>query len=103
MIVFEGAEMAPLAAAASWARIDRELTNLAVWLPTVPLNEVDLVSRRVGNYHCTPCGGCCSTSCGSADRAGACYRALTPAMKTASDTVPLDHAVTAGGNVGGGP
>ncbi len=47
----------PPAADASWARIDRELTNLAIWLPTVTPNEIDLVSRRVGNYQYNPLWG----------------------------------------------
>src|SRR5262249_31334378 len=36
----------PLAAATLWARLDRQLTNLAIWLPTVTPNETDLISRR---------------------------------------------------------
>jgi ABC-type oligopeptide transport system substrate-binding subunit len=47
----------PSAAAASWSRIDRELTDLAIWLPTVTPNEVDLVSRRAGNYQYNPVWG----------------------------------------------
>jgi peptide/nickel transport system substrate-binding protein len=47
----------PPAAAASFARIDRELTNLAILLPTVTPNEVDLVSRRLGNYQYNPVWG----------------------------------------------
>jgi peptide/nickel transport system substrate-binding protein len=33
------------AADALWARLDRELTDLTIWLPTVIPNEIDLVSR----------------------------------------------------------
>jgi peptide/nickel transport system substrate-binding protein len=40
----------PQAADARWAQIDRELTNLAIWLPTISPNEIDLLSRAVGNY-----------------------------------------------------
>ncbi|HEY3726732.1 MAG TPA: ABC transporter substrate-binding protein [Solirubrobacteraceae bacterium] len=47
----------PPAASARWARIDRELTNLAIWLPTGTPNEVDLLSRRVGNYRYNPVWG----------------------------------------------
>ena len=47
----------PVAAAALWARLDRELTNLAIWLPTVVPNEVDLISRRVGDYQYNPVWG----------------------------------------------
>lgn len=47
----------PLAAAALWARLDRRLTDLAIWLPTVTPNETDLVSRRIGNYQYNPVWG----------------------------------------------
>jgi peptide/nickel transport system substrate-binding protein len=40
----------PPAATAGWTQIDRQLTDLAILVPTVNPNEVDLVSRRVGNY-----------------------------------------------------
>jgi hypothetical protein len=60
----------PPAVATSWARIDRELTNLAIWLPTGTPNELDLVSRRVGNYRYNPVSGCCSTSSGFASWRG---------------------------------
>jgi len=56
----------PPAAATSWTRIDRELTNPAIWLRTITRNELDLVSRRVGNYRYNPYRGCCSTSSGFA-------------------------------------
>ena len=44
----------PQAADASWARLDRELTNLAIWLPTDTPNEIDLLSGHVGNYQYNP-------------------------------------------------
>ena len=47
----------PQADNALWARLDRELTDLAIWLPTVTPNEVDLVSRRAGNYQYNPIWG----------------------------------------------
>jgi len=47
----------PLAAAAAWAQLDRQLTNLAIWLPTVIPNEIDLISRRTGNYQYNPVWG----------------------------------------------
>jgi len=37
-----------------WARLDRLLTNRAVWLPTVTSNEIDLLSARVANYQYNP-------------------------------------------------
>jgi peptide/nickel transport system substrate-binding protein len=47
----------PAAADVLWARLDRQLTNRAIWLPTVTGDETDLVSRRVGNYHYNPVWG----------------------------------------------
>jgi len=47
----------PLAAAALWAQLDRELTDLAIWLPTVTSNETDLISQRIGNYLYNPVWG----------------------------------------------
>jgi peptide/nickel transport system substrate-binding protein len=47
----------PLAANAAWARLDREVTNLALWVPTVTPNEIDLISRRVHNYEYNPLWG----------------------------------------------
>jgi ABC-type transport system substrate-binding protein/DNA-binding SARP family transcriptional activator/DNA-binding beta-propeller fold protein YncE len=47
----------PLAAAALWAQLDRKLTDLAIWLPTVTPNETDLISSRVGNYQYNPVWG----------------------------------------------
>jgi ABC-type transport system substrate-binding protein/DNA-binding beta-propeller fold protein YncE len=44
----------PPAAAALWARLDHQLTNLAIWLPTVTPNETDLISHRTGNYQYNP-------------------------------------------------
>jgi YVTN family beta-propeller protein len=40
----------PSAATAAWARLDRKLTNLAIWLPTITNKNTDIVSTRVGNY-----------------------------------------------------
>jgi peptide/nickel transport system substrate-binding protein len=37
-----------------WARLDRSLTDRAVWLPTVTPNEIDLLSGRVANYQYNP-------------------------------------------------
>jgi hypothetical protein len=36
----------PVAADAFWARLDRQLTNGAIWVPTVIPNEADLISHR---------------------------------------------------------
>jgi ABC-type transport system substrate-binding protein/DNA-binding SARP family transcriptional activator/streptogramin lyase len=45
------------AASARWARLDQQLTNLAIWLPTVTPNETDLISARTGNYQYNPVWG----------------------------------------------
>ena len=47
----------PPAAAPLWAQLDRQLTDLAILLPTVTPNEVDLLSRRTGNYVYNPVWG----------------------------------------------
>jgi ABC-type oligopeptide transport system substrate-binding subunit len=47
----------PPAAAGLWARLDRQLTSLGIWLPTVTPNETDLISARVGNYQYNPVWG----------------------------------------------
>ena len=40
----------PVAAAAEWARLDRELTKRAIMVPTVNFRVTDVLSPRVGNY-----------------------------------------------------
>jgi len=47
----------PQAAAARWAQLDRQLTDQAIFLPTVTPNEVDLLSRRAGNFQYNPVWG----------------------------------------------
>jgi ABC-type transport system substrate-binding protein len=47
----------PPAATALWAQLDQQLTNLAIWLPTVTPNETDLTSRRADNYQYNPVWG----------------------------------------------
>jgi YVTN family beta-propeller protein len=47
----------PQAASRLWAKIDRELVDRAVWLPTVTPKTSDFVSRRVGNYQFHPLWG----------------------------------------------
>jgi peptide/nickel transport system substrate-binding protein len=47
----------PPAAARLWSRLDHEVTDRAILLPTVTLNTTDLVSRRVRNYHYNPVWG----------------------------------------------
>jgi peptide/nickel transport system substrate-binding protein len=47
----------PAQSAAAWASIDRRLTDVAPWVPTVSLRVVDLTSRRLGNYQYNPVWG----------------------------------------------
>ena len=47
----------PAAAAALWAQLDRKLTDLAIWVPTVTPNEIDFLSSRVRNYQYNPVWG----------------------------------------------
>jgi YVTN family beta-propeller protein len=47
----------PIRAAATWAAIDRRLTDQAVWAPTVDLRAVELVSPRLRNYQFNPVWG----------------------------------------------
>jgi YVTN family beta-propeller protein len=47
----------PAKAAAAWASIDRQITNNAIWVPTVTLRDVELTSRRLHNYQYNPVWG----------------------------------------------
>jgi peptide/nickel transport system substrate-binding protein len=47
----------PAVAARLWARLDRKLTDLAVWVPTVTPTELDLLSSRTSNYQYHPVWG----------------------------------------------
>jgi YVTN family beta-propeller protein len=47
----------PHKAANLWATIDRQLTNNAVWVPTVTASELDLTSGRLHNYEYNPVWG----------------------------------------------
>jgi YVTN family beta-propeller protein len=44
----------PLAAAALWSKLDRDVMHHAPWVPVGNRWEVDFVSRRVGNYQYNP-------------------------------------------------
>jgi peptide/nickel transport system substrate-binding protein len=44
----------PVAANQLWAQADRRITDLAPWIPTVCESEIDLLSRRAGNYQYVP-------------------------------------------------
>jgi len=47
----------PPRAARLWSRLDHEVTDRAILLPTVTLNTTDLLSKRVRNYHYNPVWG----------------------------------------------
>ena len=47
----------PRAAAALWAQVDRTITDRALWVPTVQLNDQDFVSARLRNYQAHPVWG----------------------------------------------
>lgn len=48
---------APGAANELWESVDHTLTNQADWVPTVSVREVDLVSKRLGDYQFNPVWG----------------------------------------------
>jgi peptide/nickel transport system substrate-binding protein len=47
----------PARAVALWTTIDHQLVDRAVWVPTVNVNEVEFVSKRVRNYQYHPVFG----------------------------------------------
>jgi len=47
----------PEKAATLWAAIDRHLVDQAAWVPTVNVQFVEFVSKRVRNYQFSPVGG----------------------------------------------
>ncbi len=47
----------PNAAAKLWAELDRKATDQAVWVPTTTPRNIDLVSKRVGNFQHHPLFG----------------------------------------------
>jgi ABC-type transport system substrate-binding protein len=47
----------PVAGHALWARLDRELTDRAIWLPLATPKTTDIVSGRVHNYALHPIWG----------------------------------------------
>jgi peptide/nickel transport system substrate-binding protein len=47
----------PAQAADMWARVDHQLTDQAEWVPTVDLNEVDIISKGLRNYEFNPAWG----------------------------------------------
>ena len=47
----------PSRASAVWESVDRQLTDDAVWVPTVTFRDVELTSRRLRNYQYNPVWG----------------------------------------------
>lgn len=47
----------PLESRALWESVDHQLTDDAVWVPTVTLREIEVTSRRLGNYEYNPIWG----------------------------------------------
>jgi YVTN family beta-propeller protein len=47
----------PSKASAIWAAVDGQLTDAAVWVPTVANREVEITSRRLRNYEYNPVTG----------------------------------------------
>jgi ABC-type oligopeptide transport system substrate-binding subunit len=47
----------PASSRALWESVDRQLTDAAVWVPTVTPREVDLTSNRLHNYEYNPVWG----------------------------------------------
>jgi peptide/nickel transport system substrate-binding protein len=47
----------PGTAAAAWRRVDRRITDQALWVPTVNVHEPEIVSARVRNYQFNPIWG----------------------------------------------
>ena len=47
----------PSRAAAAWAKVDREITDNAYWVPTVTLRYQEVVSKRLHGYQFHPAWG----------------------------------------------
>jgi YVTN family beta-propeller protein len=46
----------PAGARALWQRVDREVTDAALWVPLIATKDVNFLSKRVGNYQFSPDG-----------------------------------------------
>jgi YVTN family beta-propeller protein len=46
----------PTAARALWQRVDREITDASPWVPLMATKDVNVLSKRVGNYQFSPDG-----------------------------------------------
>jgi hypothetical protein len=49
----------PTGAVALWARIERDIVDLAPWVPLFTPKRAQFVSARVGNYQYNPATGAC--------------------------------------------
>jgi ABC-type transport system substrate-binding protein len=47
----------PREASALWESIDRQLTDNAVWVPTVTQRDIEITSSRLRNYQYNPVWG----------------------------------------------
>ena len=47
----------PTASRALWQRVDREITDASSWVPLVVTQDVNFLSKRVGNYQYSPQNG----------------------------------------------
>jgi ABC-type transport system substrate-binding protein len=47
----------PIKASVLWRSIDRQLTNEAVWVPTVTQRDIEITSNRLRNYQYNPVWG----------------------------------------------
>jgi peptide/nickel transport system substrate-binding protein len=50
-------ESDPAAAARLWEKVDRDITNAATWLSFASGQDIELISKRVGNYQYNPAIG----------------------------------------------
>ena len=46
----------PAGVRALWQRVDREITDAALWVPLIATKDVNFLSKRVGNYQFSPDG-----------------------------------------------
>ena len=44
----------PTGSRALWQRVDREITDASPWVPLMASKDVNVLSKRVGNYQYSP-------------------------------------------------
>jgi peptide/nickel transport system substrate-binding protein len=47
----------PIGSRVLWQRVDREVTDASPWVPLVVTKDVNVLSKRVGNYQYSPARG----------------------------------------------